>query len=479
MSLRSKCAVLILAFELTLAATLILTVRYIGAYFENAAQALMSSSGGFAHANRLRTLARDELTHLLQFAPHPSKASDCQLCRRFSQEINSAAKVVRADLAGAEKPGESQTLEDRLLRRQAAMSDYFDTAWTARYDPEAHLSLDSFLGHLEAGLLHEGQEAVENPYRVQQKAVLILSANAVVGVILGILGMVLIRRWVLVPVQELKLVTDEIGKGNLDRRARIVSQDELGQLSAAVNKMSSDLARIEKQMIQRERMAAVGELMSYVAHNIRNPLAGIQASAETTRRQLDQDSPLRTHQDTIITAIDKFQRWLREIEHTCQPLEVQAAPSDIRKVIEDVVAVFRPMADRRSIVLESRTDEAIRMVNIDARHFEQALAAIVGNALEVTADRGKVVIRMEADGDSAHWRLYIADAGPGIPAELREKIFEPSFTTKRSGHGLGLALARKVVELHGGQIKVECPPQGGSIFMIRMPAQPDPRLTHD
>ncbi len=484
MSLRAKCAVLILAFELTLAATLVLTVRYIGMYFENAAGTFAASSGRLAQVNRLRTLVRSELTHLLQFVPHPSDKAACQLCTRFAQEIQSASGSLQADHAGLRGGKASAELQQHLLLRDEVIADYLDALRTAngsatvRFDPQAHLNLDTCLGRLEAESLQAAQDAVANPYRVQQKAILILSANAVVGVSLGILGMILIRRWVLKPVQELKHVTDEIGKGNLDHRVPILSHDELGQLSTAVNKMSADLARIEKQMVRRERAAAMGELISYVAHNIRNPLAGIQTSAESTRRQLSDDSPLRTHQDAIIAAIDRFQRWLRELEHTCRPLEVQPVPTDIRTVLEDVVAVFKPMADRRSIAIECRPDPSIQMVTIDPRHFEQALAAIVGNALEVTPDCGKVVIDAQADGEAAHWSLSITDAGPGIPADIREKIFEPSFTTKRTGHGLGLALARKVVELHGGRICVDCPPQGGTVFRVMMPGQPDTRSLH-
>jgi signal transduction histidine kinase len=483
MSLRAKCALLVLAFELTLAVTLVLTVRYIGKYFENAAGAFAASSGRLAQVNRLRTLARNELTHLLQFVPHPSDQAACQLCTKFAEEFESASASVLADRSGLHGSG-FLDLEQPLLNRSRAIAGYRQALRTAgrsaavQFDPRAHLDLDTRLGRLEAESLQAAQEAVENPYRVQQKAILILSANAVVGAILGVLGMVLIRRWVLRPVQELKLVTDEIGKGNLEHRAPVLAQDELGQLSAAVNKMSSDLARIEKQMVQRERAAAMGELMSHVAHNIRNPLAGIQTSAEATRRQLDEGSPLRAHQDAIIAAIDRFQRWLRELEHTCRPLEVQPVPTDVRMVLEDVVAVFRPMAERRSIVIERRIDDSVQTVFIDPRHFEQALAAVVGNALEVTPDHGKVVIMTEAEVDPAHWSLSVIDAGPGIPLEIRGKIFEPSFSTKRTGHGLGLALARKVIELHGGQINVECPPEGGSVFRVMMPAQPDARTVH-
>ncbi len=483
MSLRTKCAILILAFELVLAATLVLTVRYIGTYFENAAAAFTTSSGALADLNRLRSLVRNEFTHLLQFDHYADTPSECPFCLEYAQEIEAAMSSVYANLPSPANPGQARQLRSCNKRRAAAVASHFDAIKaagdpaTVQFDETAHLAMDRFLGTLQAQLQSRAHHAVESPYLVQQRAILILSANAVVAAVMGIAGLVLVRRWVLSPIQELKRVTDEIGKGNLDDRVSITSHDELGQLAAAINKMSADLTRIEKQMIQRERQIAMGELISRVAHNIRNPLAGIQASTEATRRQLSEDSPLRAHQDAIVAAIEKFQRWLRELEHTCSPLEVNFTPSDLREVIEDVVAVFRPMADRRSIEIELDLGNGPVQVNIDARHLEQALAAVVGNAIEVAGEKAKVVIGAENADDTGHWCLTVTDTGPGIPSDVIGKIFEPSFTTKRSGHGLGLALARKIVELHGGHISVECPPDGGTIFKMTMPIQPDSRTS--
>jgi signal transduction histidine kinase len=113
---------------------------------------------------------------------------------------------------------------------------------------------------------------------------------------------------------------------------------------------------------------------------------------------------------------------------------------------------------------------------VDPRHFEQALAAIVGNAVEAAGDHGKVTIGLDSAGSDSQWSLYVADSGPGIPPEIRDRLFEPTFSTKKGGHGLGLALARRVVELHGGQISVECPPPRGTVFRIVMPAEPNARM---
>jgi len=484
MSLRTKCAILLVAFELTLAATLMLTVRYIGLYFEDAAESFSVSSGGMASVGRLRTMLRNELTGLLGFVQHPAALNECE---RAASSVTAAAAAMQGDAGSSLSPRERATLDRLMADRERTVRAFLATAGAPpgasgaeqpvpRMDPAAHLGLDAFLGQLESRMLGDIRGTVENAFSAQQRAALILSVNMIVGAALGVLGLLLVRRWVLLPLAELKQAADEIGRGNLAHRAKAASADEMGQLAAAINKMSADLARIEKQMVQRERLAAMGELMSYVAHNIRNPLAGIRSLTEACRRRSERGSELHAHHDEIIAAIDRFQQWLRQLEHSCSPLQVRAEPVDIGELVDNVMTVFRPMSERRSVRMEKLNGVGRHVVQVDPRHFEQALAAIVGNAVEAAGDRGKVTIGLDSAGSDSQWSLYVADSGPGIPPEIRDKLFEPTFSTKKGGHGLGLALVRRVVGVHGGQISVECPPPRGTVFRIVMPAEPNARM---
>lgn len=477
MSLRAKCALLLLAFEITLAATIILTVRFIGIYFEEAADAFSVSRARIGDISRLRGLARSEFSQLADFVPNPSTIADAV---RLSSEIDKAA----AKIADTMEPNEAGIFRDKLVRRERAVRDFLHRVQTTSgakpvaINGEIHRELDAHLGMLESRERQIVDDLVQATFAAQDNAILILSVNMFVGAGLGVFGLVLVRKWVLLPIQELKTATDELGRGNLHHRARVLSRDELGQLAQAVNKMSADLAQIERRMIQRERLAAMGELISYVAHNIRNPLAGIQGSVDACRRQLEAGSSIRGHHDDIVAAIEKIQRWLREIEHTCRPLEVEAEPVHVLDMIENVVAVFRPMAERHSVEIEGPTANGFRPVVVDRRHFEQALAAVVGNAVEALGHGGRIAITTKLGAGADHWSLTVADSGPGIDPAIRNRIFEPSFSTKRTGSGLGLTLAKKVVELHGGELTVECPPEGGTVFRFNMPFEPGTRGTH-
>ena len=469
MSIRTKCALLVLAFELTLCATLMLTVRYIGAYFDDATKAFHTSNTGLADVSRLRSLVRSQLLLLVRFGNTPTEQEDLA---RLNNQIDESADLLREHVIAC--CGELRWARlSRLVHEQIESAKRLGLSLSPdSYDPKAPIALDAELGELESRLLHEASARVDQAFEGQRRAILILWANAAVGIALGLVGLLLMRRWVLIPIRKLEQTADELGRGNLDHRAAINSGDEFGRLAAAVNKMSADLARIERQMIQRERLAAMGELIAYVAHNIRNPLAGIQAAAEAGLRQASADSALRDRLDAIVAAVEKFQTWLRQLEHTCSPMELQAEPVELSRLLDNVAAVFRPMAERRGVKIETRIQNASQQVRVDPRHFEHAVAAVLGNAIEAASDGGRVQIGMSENGDPSVWTLTVSDNGPGIDPATIDRIFEPAYSTKRSGHGLGLMMAKKIVEMHGGQIAAESTPGEGTTLRFIMPRQP-------
>ncbi|MFO0974358.1 MAG: HAMP domain-containing sensor histidine kinase [Phycisphaerae bacterium] len=468
MSIRLKVALLVLAFELVLCATLTLTVRYIGAYFNDAAQAFHGANTSLAEVGRLRTLLRTQLLALVDFDGQPD---DWMELSRIGREVESAAPVAHGRIesaAGSARAGRF----DELMRRAAHVAGERIAAGaaTGKFDSAPHLALDAELGEVEAVLLRASNSRVEEVFAGQRRAVLILWINAAVGVAIGVLGIVLLRRWVLTPIERLAATAVQIGRGRLDARADVPSGDEFGELAATMNKMSADLARIERQLVQRERLAAMGELIAYVAHNIRNPLAGIQAAAEAARRQTPPELPVWANLDAIVAATDKFHAWLRQLEHTCSPLELRAEPVALSGLVENVTTVFRPMADRRAVTVSRALDPAVEKVWVDPRHFEHALAALLGNAIEAAATPdGRVEIRTARAADGRHWTLTVWDNGPGIDPAVIDRIFEPTYSKKRTGHGLGLLMARKIVELHGGQIAVESGRGDGTRFLLLLP----------
>lgn len=469
MSIRTKCALLLIAFEATLAGTILFTLFYTTAYFGDAAQSFSISRVTVEEIGRLRSAVLNEKARL---ETTDALSADRDDLARSETDIS---RLV-VNLGAALNPDERERLESLNDRRRKSVRFAMSRGkeeHAADASIAVHHEFDQFLALLEATTWESVRLAVDRTTEAQWTTAIVLTTTMTIGALLGVAGIWLVRRWVLVPVQDLKIAADDLGRGNRDNPAKVSSADELGQLARAFNKMAADLGVMEKRMVQRERLAAMGELVSYITHNIRNPLAGIQSSAEITCQHASPDSPIVEQQRNIIRAIERFLRWLRQIEHACGgPLDIETEATDIHELIDAVVSVFRPMADQDEISLVAEHNGAPKLVSLDARQFEQALTAVVGNAIEAVGKKGRVTISVAAADGAERWELAVADTGPGVPADVRAHVFEPTFSTKRHGHGLGLALARKIAELHGGELECVDNPRGGAVFRFIMPIEP-------
>lgn len=317
-----------------------------------------------------------------------------------------------------------------------------------------------------------------------------------------LLGLLLVRRWVVRPVAELRTAAARIAAGDFAHRIPVQGRDELTALSTEVNTMASVIKAMQDEAVQRERLAAVGEVVRRIAHNLRSPLAGIRGLAELSRQELDSPSvapELRAdvgeNQQRIIGAVDRFEHWLRDLLDATRPLEIIHQTLDPREWLRKIIAAYGPKAQAAGIRLDLDLSDAPAHAAFDPRHLEHAIGALISNALDAVASappRGETgMVRVTCRGvpqedgkTSEEWELRVQDNGPGIPAGLRERVFTPYFTTKREGTGIGLALALQVVRAHGGQLSLLDTPNGvpvqdekatearGAVFSARMPIGP-------
>jgi signal transduction histidine kinase len=158
------------------------------------------------------------------------------------------------------------------------------------------------------------------------------------------------------------------------------------------------------------------------------------------------------------------------LQQSVSPLKLNPQNVRIGDLLDGVMTALRPMFDRRGVKVEVLIDPVVREVHLDSLHFEQAVVALVTNAVQASQNGQTVWVRVEPARSSAgRWRLTVEDQGMGIPPELRKKIFLPYFTTKPEGNGIGLAMANKVVRLHGGDLAVESVVGRGSRFHATLP----------
>jgi len=274
------------------------------------------------------------------------------------------------------------------------------------------------------------------------------------------------------PINRLSRATRRIARGDLDARIAGASADELGRLVQDFNRMAGDLKRQRTELERTQRLEAWAEMARQVAHDIKNPLTPIQLSAEHARRvNVDRGRPLSPALDECVTAILHQVTLLRQIasefSNFASSPTARPEPTALPALLEDVLAPYRAGLGGR-VALNVEAPAGLPAVSIDRTLFARALTNIIENALHAMPGGGSVSIA--ATGGGAHVTVEIRDTGVGMDAEAVARIFEPYFSTKATGTGLGLTIAKRNIELTGGTIEVASARGVGTTVTITLPA---------
>lgn len=470
MSLRQKFGALALIYVVSLSANLVTSAWCIVVYFRSAFLQYYAAVRQQEEFEHLRSTLRDEVRALRDTGDTDEVTSRyADLNERFVQAMSHAERLTRGE-TGDHRWRDIRSAAERARQAAASRITSLEQGAPTPLAIAPFEELDRLL--TEAGLRsgRARHEKVDAAAVTQQRVMTILVFNAVVGALLCASGLYFVRRWVLRPVADLRKATYEISKGNYAHRIQARSPDELGLLASEVNQMSSTIVEMQRQLVEQERLAAAGEMLGRIVHNIRNPLAGIRGLAEGTACMLPPDSRTYEHQRRIMNTVDRFEKWLRDLQHSVSPLDLAARPVPPSEFIRGVLEALTPMAERRGVSLEAHVDADVPEIRVDPLHFEQAVVSLVTNAVQASERGQSVRVMLSRDnGERGRWRLVVKDRGAGIADDVQRRIFEPYFTTKPDGNGLGLAMASKVVKLHGGTLAVRSTPGQGSEFVATMP----------
>ena len=384
----------------------------------------------------------------------------------------------------------------RAIHDRAAQSaDMIETlalhpdAPTAPIYAATHETL-TLLDRVRGRILSDAAIATAHGDAIRTQLLAVVAIAISLGLLVCLLGLNLVRRWILIPIEQLRDAAERIGAGAYDHRIPIgPKRDELTRLSAEVNDMAGLIDQMQQAAVQRERLATAGAMVRRLAHNIRNPLAGIRGLAEVARTELDEldkldeldhADDLRNTQDRIIATVDRFERWLADMLEGVADPTITPTAHEVRSWMRAVVETHRPLADTRgvSLTLDDRT--APEEASFDAPHLEHAIVALLANAIDATPPGGAVAVTADRVDEPTPgcWRVRIADSGPGVPDGLEDAIFQPNFTTKPDGHGMGLALAAHAIRGHRGRLTLGRAPQGprgahaGAEFSFVLPLKP-------
>jgi two-component system, NtrC family, nitrogen regulation sensor histidine kinase NtrY len=273
------------------------------------------------------------------------------------------------------------------------------------------------------------------------------------------------------PVRRLTRASQRIGRGDFDARIAVRSVDELRRLVDAFNSMAGELKAQRIELERTHRLEAWAEMARQVAHEIKNPLTPIQLSAEHLRRvHEDKQKPLGPVLEGCVDAILGQVRLLRQIASEFSSFAssptAKPAPVDVPPLVAEVLDPYRTGLAGRIEILNDVTGP-LPEVLVDRTLILRALANIVENALHAMPGTGQLIVNAAAESDAV--RINVRDTGVGMDEHALARVFEPYFSTKTSGTGLGLPIARRNIELNGGAIEVESRKGSGTTVRVRLP----------
>jgi two-component system, NtrC family, sensor kinase len=292
-------------------------------------------------------------------------------------------------------------------------------------------------------------------------------------VLLSVL-LVLIER----PLEELMNTIARVRRGDLTARVSFAKrEDDIGQLGRQFNEMIERLDQSRKEieefhkreMARAEHLATLGELAAGLAHEIRNPLAGIAGVVDIMGKELPADSPSRDVIGEVHKEILQIQAILNDLLSYARPRPPDFHAADLNTTIEQAVLLSRQQVLTKPVQVLFEPNPALPRVEHDPALIQQVVLNLVLNGIQAISGAGQVRVGLSAEQEFVV--VQVSDTGRGIPAEALPKIFKPFFTTRREGTGLGLSLANSIVQSHGGRIEVSSTPGKGTQFKIWLAIQ--------
>jgi signal transduction histidine kinase len=288
------------------------------------------------------------------------------------------------------------------------------------------------------------------------------------------------------PLRELRDSAEAVGRGDFTRRVPVRSKDECGELAKVFNQMTGNLeqsrALLEQtvqtlkstqgQLIQSEKLSAVGEFVAGVAHELNNPLAAVVGFSEMLKDN-DVDTKNRRYLDMIYKSAQRCQKIVQALLSFARRHQPERKPMSVNSMVEAVLEMLNYQLRTSNIEVVTQLSPSLPVVLADGHQIQQVLLNVINNARQAMENHqtgGRIKIITETLGDNV--RIIIHDNGPGIPEENLLRIFDPFFTTKKVGQGtgLGLSLCYGIIKEHGGNIKPTSRPGEGAKFTIELPA---------
>ncbi|HDH10656.1 MAG TPA: HAMP domain-containing sensor histidine kinase [Nitrospirae bacterium] len=286
------------------------------------------------------------------------------------------------------------------------------------------------------------------------------------------------------PIRRMIRIIRRIEDGDLSARMEEGKKDEFGLVAKSFNSMLESLESAKKeievchseQMQRAAKLATLGEIVSGIAHEIKNPLTGISCAVQVIQSEMSEDDGRREVTAEILNHIKRLDRTVKDLLNYAKPKPPHFLPLKINDILDKAVFFVYPEAKKHNVVIDAEIDGEIPDVMMDSDQMQQVFLNLMINAVQAMPDGGTLKIttsKSVKDGKTAEERTEVImrfeDTGKGMESDCMESIFEPFFTKKSKGTGLGLAISRRIVQEHGGDITVESEVGKGSVFTLYLP----------
>jgi signal transduction histidine kinase len=379
--------------------------------------------------------------------------------------------------------------------------------------------------HAIRGLLNVEVSATEREARIasHQRFMTILGGV----LILLVVGAVVFAhsRFVEEPIQALVRAMGRVEEGNLNARVPVKTADELGYLARRFNSMVQEIEKARKdleeyhhqRMERADRLATIGEMASGIAHEIKNPLAGISGAIQVLAQEVAKDASRREVVEEIQAQVRRIDRAVKDLLSYARPSLPCLAPHSLNVLLDRTLLLIRQMIEQQHITLEKQYAPDLPVTLVDEAQIQQVFLNLCLNAVQAMPEGGTLTLatalktydevllravavqgpRSEVQGQSSDFGLRlpaarlpvgqgqagtldtcdffeitVSDTGVGIPLEDLDRIFQPFFTTRHTGTGLGLSISKRFVDQHGGMIAAHSEPGGGATFTVFLPYKP-------
>lgn len=355
-----------------------------------------------------------------------------------------------------------------LLQRHSEMpSDTLRKALNTDLETGVFSRYESLSARAEQLLTLKRQELQQKLEDSKRNVIALLVIPFVLACLLLVFSRIFLKRAIARPIADILHATAEISAGRLEHKAPTASGTaELATLASAINQMANDLARSQDALVRSEKQAAQGALVPMLAHNIRNPLASIRATAQVADEpHLPSDTRDALHD--IMGTVDRLERWTGAMLAYLHPLKPQPNVAKLQAIVQGALAPLQQKLREKAISIELPPGARDDTLTVDEHLLEQALYNLLLNAVDASPRGSSLVIESAIHADRIE--LHILDRGPGMPFEPEPGNLSPGPTTKRFGTGLGIPFAFKVCEALGGSLQFSARDGGGTVVSLLLP----------